>query len=635
MTLIEKIESPDDLKALPVKDLPALAEEIRARIIATVGCNGGHMASNLGVVELTIALHYVFDSPRDGILFDVSHQSYTHKMLTGRAANFSGIRTTGGYSGYFDRRESQHDLFTMGHAGCTPSMALGLAAAATLQGYEGYFVSVVGDGSLTTGLAYEGLSNIVAMNPRNLMIVLNDNGMAISPNVGWIADWRTRWLAHLRDNLELDKDFQTFQEVTTRLAGKVPMGDFFLSLGKGVKSTIQRGTVPGIGRVWDEMGFNYFGPVDGHNIGDLIEMFTRAKEKSDRVPFVHVLTDKGSGYAPSKEDPVAYHQPGKKYALDLTCQVSEPRPTYSAIFSQCLGDLMAADDRIVAISAAMLEGTGLTSLKERFPGRVLDVGIAEEHAVSLAAGMARCGMRPVVCIYSTFMQRCFDQIVHDVCLNDLPVVFAMDRAGFVGQDGATHHGLLDLAFMRLAPNMIVSVPRDENQMCRLLYTGLKQDHPFCLRFPRGESLGVDIDHDLRIIDIPKSDMLKQGGGIYVVTVGEIGDRLAHAICDPRLPSLNWEVVDMRFVKPVDPDLVAALCKQAGSVFVVEEGTAQGGAASALMEAMSDYSGVGPDVYRINVGDCFPDHAEISELRKQYGLDPEDIIDRIKRLTEGS
>ena len=364
-------------------------------------------------------------------------------------------------------------------------------------------------------------------------------------------------------------------------------------------------------------------------------MLTRAKEKSDKVPFVHVLTDKGNGYAPSKEDPVLYHQPAP-------AGTKKTQPTYSGIFSQCLGDLMQNDERIVAISAAMLEGTNLTSLKEKFPGRIIDVGIAEEHAVSMAAGMARCGLRPVVCIYSTFLQRCFDQIVHDVCLNDLPVVFALDRAGFVGQDGATHHGMLDLAYMRLAPNMIVSVPRDEDQMCQLLYAGLHQDHPFSLRFPRGEAMGVALDPEQRIHEMGKADVLKPGERVCIVTVGEIGVHLTKALTDQFRDAFNhetkpntWQVVDMRFVKPVDHDLIAALCEQFTDVVVVEEGTSVGGAAAAILEAMSDYGGVIPSVYRISVGDCFPDHAEMSEPRAQYHLTADDIITRVKILTEGN
>ncbi|KKL54279.1 hypothetical protein LCGC14_2266980, partial [marine sediment metagenome] len=402
MSLLETVNSPQDLKRLALSALPDLAQEIRDLIIDTVSHNGGHMASNLGVVELTIALHRIFESPTDCIIFDVSHQAYAHKILTGRASDFSGIRTTGGYSGYFEPAESPHDVLALGHAGCGPSIALGIAQAKQMLGKPGYVVCVIGDGSLTSGLAYEGLSNIVALNPRNLMVVLNDNGMAISPNVGWLAKWRDRWLPRMRDGLELDDDFQTLERVTESLAAKVPLGGLLLGVGRGVKSVIQRSIIPEVGMVWEEMGFNYLGPVGGHDIDELLQVVAGARQNSDKVPFLHVLTNKGHGWDPASEEPVRYHQPGPP-------QRGVRKATYSEYFAGALAEEMAADERVVAISAAMLEGTGLVKVKDRFPDRVFDVGICEQQAVSMAAGMARAGLRPVVCIYSTFLQRAFDQ----------------------------------------------------------------------------------------------------------------------------------------------------------------------------------------------------------------------------------
>lgn len=627
MSLLDKINSPADLKALPPRDLPALAEEIRQLIISTVGQNGGHMASNLGVVELTIALHRVFNSPCDRIIFDVSHQSYPHKILTGRARHFASIRTTGGYSGYFDRQESPHDVLTLGHAGCGPSLALGIALGEKLKGDDGYVVCVIGDGGLTSGLAYEGLSNIIAQKPRNLMVILNDNGMAISPNVGWLANWRGRWLPHLRDQLELDKDFQKFEQITETLAPKVPLGPLVLDLGRGLKSALQRSLVPEIGQVWDEMGFNYLGPVDGHNITELTEVIERARQNSDKVPFVHVLTNKGQGWPPSAQDPVRYHQPGPPTK-------GKRKPTYSQIFAACLGDLMDKDKSIVAISAAMLEGTGLAAIKKDFPDRVFDVGICEQHAVSMAAGMARGGLRPVVCIYSTFLQRSFDQIMHDVCMNNLPVVFALDRAGIVGQDGQTHHGLYDLAYMRIIPNMTVAVPRDENQMCHLLNTALHQDHPFSIRYPRGEAPSDQLNAELQIIDIGKAEVLHRGLECCLAAVGEqVGAALqAAAILEEEGTSV--QVVDVRFVKPIDPELVKDLSEHFNDVVIIEEGTSVGGVTAALLEAMSQVKGNLPRVHQISVGDTFPDHGEIKELRHLYGLDAEAIAAKVRSILEG-
>lgn len=627
MSLLENIKSPADLKALPMKDLPALADEIRQLIISTINSNGGHMASNLGVVELTISLHRLFNSPQDRIIFDVSHQSYTHKILTGRAQGFQNIRKSGGYSGYFEPSESPHDVLALGHAGCGPSLSLGLALGETMKSGKGYMVCVIGDGSLTTGLAYEGLSNIVHHNPKNLMVILNDNGMAISPNVGWLANWRRGWLPHLRGQLELDKDFQNLEQVSENLAGKLPFGPLALDLGKGLKSAIQKSLIPNIGHVWDEMGFNYIGPVDGHNIAELLEVIERTRQYSDKVPFIHVLTNKGHGWSPAREDPVRFHQPGP-------ASPGKKKATYSQLFAGALGDLMEGDKRIVAISAAMLEGTGLAALKPDFPDRIFDVGICEQHAVSMAAGMARSGLKPVVCIYSTFLQRAFDEIVHDVCMNDLPVVFALDRAGLVGQDGKTHHGLYDLAYMRIPPNMIVSVPRDENEMCNLLYTSLNQEHPFALRFPRGEITGKPLDTEMRLIQVGTAEVLREGLGCCLAAVGEHVGSALQAADILGAEGIPVQVVDVRYVKPVDPKLVADLVEHFKDVLVIEEGTSVGGVAAALLEAMVCQKGKLIRVHQMSTGDAFPDHGEISELRHQLGLDAQAIVNKVKSIVEG-
>jgi len=634
LSLLETIEAPADLKRLSLQELSTLAGEIRQLIIDTVSRNGGHMASNLGVVELTIALHRLFDSPTDRIIFDVSHQSYAHKILTGRAKGFEKIRTSQGYSGYFEPSESEHDVLALGHAGCAPSIALGLALGARMKGDKGCFVSVIGDGSLTSGLAYEGLSNIIAQNPRNLMVILNDNGMAISQNVGWLAKWRGQWLPHLRAELELDKDFQQFESITEALAPKVPLGPLALSLGKGIKSAIQKTLIPEIGHFWDEMGFNYLGPVDGHNLKELIEMIDRARQYSDKVPFVHVLTNKGQGWAPAAEDPTRYHQPGP-------AKIGAAGPTYSQVFSQALLQLMAQDQRIVAISAAMLEGTGLVAVQEVYPDRVFDVGICEQHAVSMAAGMARAGLMPVVCIYSTFLQRAFDQIMHDVCLNELHVVFALDRAGVVGQDGKTHHGLYDLAYMRIAPNMTVAVPKDENEMRHLLWTALHASKAWAIRYPRGEVRGVPLDEEMKPVLYGTAEVMRDGEMVCLAAVGEAVYAALDAGKELEGYGLKPQVVNLRYIKPIDYALVEELLDSFSMVWVIEEGTSVGGAASALQEAISEAKGRRRTprddmlrVFSIAVGDIFPDHGEIPELLEKFGLDAHGIAQRVLKIITG-
>jgi len=634
VTILDNITSPADLKRVPVQDLPILAKEIRQLIISTVGRNGGHMASNLGVVELTIALHRLFNSPQDHIIFDVSHQSYTHKILTGRAEHFDKIRTSEGYSGYFAPDESEHDVLALGHAGCGPSLALGLALGAKLNGEESYQVCVIGDGSLTSGLAYEGLSNIIAQNPRNLMVILNDNGMAISRNVGWLAKWRDKWLPNFRAELELDRDFQEFENITEKLADKVPLGPLALSLGKGIKSALQRSIIPEIGQVWDEMGFNYIGPVAGHNIQQIMETVSLARQNSDKVPFLHILTNKGQGLPAAAEDPTAYHQPGPP-------KDGPKKTTYSKVFSQALLRIMREDDKVVAISAAMLEGTGLIALQEEFPDRVFDVGICEQHAVSMAAGMARAGLKPVVDIYSTFMQRAFDQVMHDVCLNNLHVVFAVDRAGIVGQDGKTHHGLYDLAYMRIPPNMTVAVPKDENEMRHLLWTALHSKEAWSIRFQRGDAYGVALDDRMRPIPIGTSEIMREGEYICLAAVGEAVYAALDAAEELKQYDITPQVVNIRYIKPIDEALVNELLDNFSHVWVIEEGTSVGGVTAALLEAImqaKEIRHIHKDdllrVHSISVGDIFPDHGEIPELRQRFGLDAHGIAQRVKEVMTG-
>jgi len=476
--ILGRIDGPADLRVLTEEQLKTLAAECRDVMIGTITKTGGHLASNLGVVELTLALHRAFDSPKDRIVWDTSNQCYTHKLVTGRRDRFASIRTPGGLSGFAEPLESEHDTLAAGHAGTGLSYAVGMALA--LQNDPGlpYVVAVVGDGALTSGPSYEALNNIVHLNPKRLIVVFNDNGWSISENVGWLAHWRNRFV--------LNPKYQKLTEAGQKLLSKVPHGNHAWKLARKIKTSVESLFLPNV--IWEEMGLHYVGPVDGHDFKELSEALARVREIShDGTPVVlHALTHKGRGYTLAEENPCKFHQPG----TPSPAAGAGASLTYSQVFARTLVELMEKDDRIVAISAAMLVGTALTEIQKRFPDRVYDVGIAEEHAVIMAAGMAKEGWKPVVCIYSTFLQRSFDQIIHDVCLQNLPVVFGVDRAGFVGDDGKTHHGVFDVAYMRSVPNMIVAAPKDENELADLLRTAIAAQRPFAIRYPRGFGLGV-------------------------------------------------------------------------------------------------------------------------------------------------
>lgn len=612
---------------MSIKELYELASEMRSMMVERVESNGGHLASNLGIVELTIALHMSFRSPHDKFIFDVSHQVYAHKMLTGRATLFATLRTMDGITGFMEPAESPHDALAIGHAGCAPSLSLGIAMGEKLLNKSGYTVCVIGDGALTSGLAYEGLSNMVGQNPGNLMVILNDNGMSISKNVGWMNQWRNRWFSQMRSQLQLDHDFTDFEKVSERLAPKLPGGPLAWNAVKGLKKTIDRAILPEIGQVWEQMGFEYLGPVDGHNIKEITEVIAKARVSTEKVPFVHVITDKGHGCQAAEEDPEKYHQPSTPSAT----------PTYSKIFCDALEELMSKDKRIVAISAAMLSGTGLAAVKKIFPDRVFDVGICEQAAVSIAAGMARAGLRPVVCIYSTFLQRAFDQIMHDVCLNDLPVVFGIDRAGIAGEDGRTHQGLYDLSYMRIIPNMILAVPRDKNELRNLLSTAINQDHPFAIRYPRGTGT-VDIEltpmQNLQIGSYTAWEDRSRSKDICIVSLGELHYIVKDSLAELEKLGVVPDLVDMRFVKPVSQDLINLLLTYK-DIIVMEEGASCGGATAAILEQMAAQSSKPlPRVHQLSVGDVFLEHGTISQLRSKVGLTVGSIVEKVKSIIGG-
>ena len=499
MSRLKGIEGPQDLKALSIKELGEVAEECRGMIVETITRTGGHLASNLGVVELTLALHRAFDSPRDRIVWDTSNQCYTHKLVTGRRDRFATIRTPGGLSGFAEPAESPHDTLAAGHAGTGLSYALGMAVALQNAPDEPYVVAVVGDGALTSGPSYEALNNIVHLKPKRLVVIFNDNGWSISENIGWLAHWRNRFMLHPK--------YQKLTEAGQKLLSKLPLGEEAWKIARKVKTSVEGLFFPNL--IWEEMGLQYIGPIDGHNLEELAEALKSVKDISrEGTPVVvHVLTHKGRGYKLAEDNPSKFHQPGTPSAS----VGPGARYTYSQVFAKTLSRLMEKDEKIVAISAAMLEGTALIEVQKRFPGRVYDVGIAEEHAVIMAAGMAKAGWKPVVAIYSTFLQRAFDQLIHDVCLQNLPVTICADRAGLVGDDGKTHHGIFDITYTRSLPNMVVAAPRDENELQHLLFTAIESGEalhdPLPARARRGRRArpGAEEDPDRPRRDPPRGE----------------------------------------------------------------------------------------------------------------------------------
>ena len=470
--ILDRIDEPGGLRTLTLEELEQVAQEARDTIISVITERGGHLASNLGVVELTLALHRIFDSPRDSIVWDTTNQTYTHKLVTGRRDDFQNIRLEGGLSGFGEPMESPHDTLCAGHAGTGLSIALGIAEASANRKTDSWTIAVVGDGAMTSGSSFEALNNIVHLNPEKFIVVLNDNGMSISENIGFLTNWRKRLITH--------PEFTAMIGRMKALSKKVPTGELMYSIVKRFNTGLAGLIVPTM--FWTEMGFHYLGPVDGHDFKQLEETLRQARTPTGSVPLIHVVTHKGHGYEPAEDDPVKFHQPSSPLGD------SSGAPTYSKVFAQTITELMRRDDSVVGISAAMLEGTGLAEVQREFPDRVFDVGIAEQHAVSMAAGMASNGLNPFVSIYSTFLQRAFDQVVHDMCLQNLPVKLIADRAGIVGEDGKTHHGAFDISYLRCLPNAIVAAPMDENELQHLVYTAYKHKGPFAIRIARGAAV---------------------------------------------------------------------------------------------------------------------------------------------------
>jgi 1-deoxy-D-xylulose-5-phosphate synthase len=611
-TLLERIDSPADLKNLNRKELNQLAGEIRETIISVITERGGHLASNLGVVELTLALHRIFDSPTDRLVWDTTNQMYSHKLVTGRRDEFQDIRLAGGISGFGEPTESPHDTLCAGHAGTGLSIALGIAQSFATRGQDAWTVAVVGDGAMTSGSSFEALNNIVHLNPGKLVVILNDNGMSISENIGFLTNWRKRVITH--------PEYQAMIGRMRALSKRVPTGDAIYRLVKRFNDSLDTFILPTV--FWNEMGFQYLGPVDGHDFRQLEMTLEQAKLTTGQVPIVHVVTHKGHGYEPAEDDPVKFHQPSSPLGA------GSGAPTYSRVFADTMKRLMVDDEAVVGISAAMLEGTGLEEVRQEFPDRVFDVGIAEQHALSMAAGMASTGIKPFVSIYSTFLQRAFDQLVHDVCLQNLPVTVIADRAGIVGEDGKTHHGFLDISYLRCLPNAVVAAPMDENDLQHLVYTAYKYPGPFAIRIPRGTATGCAMDEEVRELPLGRGAVIREGSDVVIFGLGKTATAALEAADLLSEYGLACGVVNPIYVKPLDVNLLVDSARSAGRIVTVEENVLAGGFGSAVLEALSEAGLEDVPVLRIGMPDSFVEHGTAVEQRHKLQLDAEGIADQI-------
>lgn len=618
MGILERITDPKQLKGLSLAELELLAEELRGRIIETCAKNGGHVAPSLGVVELTIALHRIFDSPYDKIVWDVGHQAYAHKLLTGRNDSFGTLRTLGGISGFPKRAESPHDIFDVGHSSTSISASLGLAVARDLKGARHKVLAVIGDGSMTGGIAYEGLNHAGALN-KDLVVILNDNEMSISENVGALSNLLSRTITN-------EFVHRTRKEVGAFLKGLPMIGNSALKVARKAEESLKGLFTPGM--LFQAFGFEYVGPIDGHNIPLLLETLENVRRFDDAV-LIHVITKKGKGYPPAEKNPSLFHGVGP-FELE-TGKVLKGKggaASYTGIFGEVMKKVARENEKVVAITAAMPDGTGLAPFAKEFPERFFDVGIAEQHAVTFAAGLAGQGLRPVVALYSSFLQRGFDQLFHDVCLQHLPVVFAIDRAGVVGNDGPTHHGLFDLSYLRLLPGITVMAPKDENELQHMLLTGLELDGPSAVRYPRGSGLGVPIDQILKTLPIGKGELIRSGKDGAILAVGTMVHPALLAAEELSREGIELSVANARFVKPLDRALILELAAS-GRLFTVEENAVQGGFGSAVLELLEEEEVTGVPVVRLGYPDSFVEQGEQSELLSRYGLDAAGIACSIR------
>ena len=610
--ILDRIDDPSDLKGLNRRELTQVAREIRETIISVITERGGHLASNLGVVELTLALHKIFESPKDRIVWDTTNQMYSHKLVTGRRDEFKDIRLEGGISGFGEPSESPHDTLCAGHAGTGLSIALGISQSMATRGSDSWTIAVVGDGAMTSGSSFEALNNIVHLNPERLIVVLNDNGMSISENIGFITNWRKRVITH--------PEYQAMIGRMRALSKRVPTGEGIYRLVKRFNESLDTLILPTV--FWTEMGFQYLGPVDGHDFGQLEQTLNQAKLTTGQVPLIHVVTHKGHGYEPAEDDPVRFHQPSSPLGS------GSGAPTYSKVFAETIKKLMDEDEAVVGISAAMLEGTGLEEVRQAYPSRVFDVGIAEQHAVSMAAGMASTGLRPFVSIYSTFLQRAFDQVVHDVCLQNLPVTIIADRAGIVGEDGKTHHGFLDISYLRCLPNAVVAAPRDENDLQHLIYTAYNYPGPFAIRIARGMGTGCQMDDQLRELPLGRGAVVREGSDVVIFGLGKAGTAALEASDLLAEYGIACGVVNPIFVKPLDVSLLLDSARSSKRIVTVEENVLAGGFGSAVLEALSEEGIDDVMVHRIGMPDSFVEHGTAVDQRHRLQLDAEGIAHQI-------
>ena len=597
--LLSTIHSPTELRALPKTQLPALADELRSYLLHSVAQTGGHLSSNLGTVELTIALHYVFNTPHDRIVWDVGHQTYAHKILTGRRERFGSLRQRHGLSGFPKRDESEFDAFGTAHSSTSISAALGMAVAAQQKGEQRHAIAVIGDGAMTAGMAFEALNN-GGVSTSKLLVILNDNDMSISPPVGAL----NRYLAQLMSG----KFYAAAKEVGKQvLKGAPPLFELAKRFEEHAKGMVVPATL------FEKFGFNYIGPIDGHDLESLIPTLENIRDL-EGPQFLHVVTKKGQGYKLAEADPVAYHGPGKFDPAVGLQPATSSKKTFTQVFGDWLCDMAEADPQLVAITPAMREGSGMVEFHRRFPERYHDVGIAEQHAVTFAAGLACEGLKPVVAIYSTFLQRAYDQVIHDVALQKLPMVLALDRAGIVGADGPTHAGLYDIPFLRCVPNVSVACPADENECRQLLTTAYQQDHCVAVRYPRGAGAGVPVQADLQALPFGKGEVRRQGQRIAILAFG--------TLLHPALQvgeALNATVVNMRWAKPLDTELLAQVAATHDALVTVEEGALMGGAGSAVLEALQVLQNPKP-VLTLGVPDVYVDHGDPAKLLAELGLD---------------
>ena len=619
--MLESVKSPRDIKNLKPKELIQLASEIRRKIIETVAETGGHLAPSLGVVELTIALHYVFDAPKDRIVWDVGHQAYAHKLLTGRVDNFHTLRQDNGISGFPKRSESPYDALDTGHSSTSISAALGMATALDLKGENAKIVAVIGDGSMSAGLAFEALNNAGHLR-KDLIVILNDNEMSISPNVGALSSFLSRKLTS-RPAARLKKELESFLK-------RSGVGENIWAVLKRSEDSLKALLTPGM--LFESLQFEYIGPLPGHHLESLIQTLKNIRTIPGPV-LVHVLTKKGKGYPPAERHPDLFHGVGPfEIATGKPKSSARPKPpSYTKIFSQTLVRLAREDQRIVAITAAMPAGTGLSAFQEAIPDRFFDVGIAEQHAVTFAAGLALKGLRPVVAIYSTFLQRAYDQIIHDVCLTNQPVVFAIDRGGLVGEDGPTHHGAFDLSYLRTIPNLIVMSPKDENELQHMLYTALRHHGPAAVRYPRGSGVGTSLDWQLKEIPIGKGEIELEGPDVGIIAIGHHVFTAGIAAKDLARHGIKASVINARFVKPIDHDLITEIARRTGHILTIEENSLAGGFGSAVLECLSDSGITSVKVCRLGLPDRFVEHGSQKTLRRLVNLDVPSIVKAVRSM----